>query len=95
MLAAEAIKSTVATSKIDATWGSDAVFAPVHSCLSEVVIVVYVRSLPMLERMDAYRNMYGPYFAGIEFYVDGTWCDPRATPTGGKPCYGDHLDRFV
>lgn len=81
-------ESAVATLTNDTSWGFDAIFAPVPSCLSEVILVIYVQSLPMLNRLDDYKNMYGPYFAGIEFYVDGTWCDPR-----GVPCYGDPLDR--
>lgn len=46
-----------------------------------------------------YRDMYGPYVAAVEFYVDGTWCDPRdprTTDTSAlQPCYGEQLDRWV
>eukprot|EP00903_Cladosiphon_okamuranus_P011807 g11095.t1 len=90
------ITSPVAASKGDPTWGFNAVFAPVHSCLSEVILVIYVQNLPMLDRIDEYKSMYGPHVAGIEFYVDGTWCDPRSEATdtpSGLPCYGDRLNR--
>lgn len=49
----------------------------------------------MLERLNEYTEMYGPHVAGIEYYVDGTWCDPRQTPDGGLPCYGEALNRSV
>lgn len=85
-----AIKSVEVAPKEDGNWGLDAIFSPVHSCLSDVLLVIYVQSLPMLGRLDEYKSMYAPVFAGIEFYVDGTWCTPKKN---GLPCYGDHLNR--
>ncbi|CAN0034972.1 unnamed protein product [Scytosiphon promiscuus] len=89
-------QSPVATSVADPRYGFNAVFPPVPSCLSDVVLVIYVQFLGMLERLDDYRSMYGPFFADIEFYVDGTWCDPRSASDSklyGYPCYGDVLNR--
>lgn len=75
--------------------GQTAIFQPVVSCLSAVVLVIYIQSLKILEMLDLYTDMYGQYFTAIEFYVDGTWCDPRSTSRGGYPCYGPPLNRYV
>lgn len=40
------------------------------------------------------RHVRPPYVGAIEFYVDGTWCDPRATSQYQLPCYGEELDRY-
>lgn len=94
----ECPKSPSAASTKDPHLGFNAVFPPVPSCLSKVVLVIYVQFLDILTRLDEFKNMYGPFFASIEFYVDGTWCDPRTSPhrgsaSSGYPCYGDNLDR--
>ncbi|CAM9514568.1 unnamed protein product [Ectocarpus sp. 13 AM-2016] len=85
-------QSPLAASTKDPQLGFDAVFPPVPSCLSKVVLVMYVQFLDLLSRLDEFKNMYGPFFASIEFYVDGTWCDPRSSASNGYPCYGDSLD---
>lgn len=86
-------RSAQAKLATDPRLGQTAIFRPVTSCLSDVVLVIYIQSLEMLKRLNTYTDMYGRYFAAIEFYVDGTWCDPRLTHNGGYPCYGAPLDR--
>lgn len=71
--------------------GYDAVFTPAPSCLSDVILVIYIQSLEMLKHLNIYREMYEPFVRNIEFYVDGTWCDPYSEKVG-FPCYGDKLD---
>lgn len=77
---------------IESNLGHYDVFSPVPSCLSDVILVVYIQSLDIMENLEIYKDMYGPYFKDIEFYVDGTWCDPRHTRNMAEPCYGN-LDK--
>ena len=87
-------QSPLAVSTEDPFLGLNAVFNPVSSCLSEVILVVYIQRLELLERLDMYRDMYGAFVAEVEFYVDGTWCDPLAPENDkARPCYGPPLDR--
>lgn len=85
----------MATSAEDPRLGFNAVLPPVPSCLSSVILVIYVQSLDMLGRLSTYQDMYGPHVAAIEFYVDGTYCDPRDSDMAGYPCYGEPLNRYV
>lgn len=56
--------------------------------------MVYIQSLELLNRLDVFKDMYGPFVKEVEFYVDGTWCDPRADGNQDwAPCYGPPLDR--
>lgn len=62
--------------------------------MSNVILVIYVQLLPMLDELEYYKYTYGPYFKDVEFYVDGTWCDPGArNDTADLPCFGKPLDR--
>lgn len=84
----------LAASAEDPRLGPEAVFRPVPSCLSDIILVVFVQDLGMLEKMDLYRDLYDPFVRDIEFYVDGTWCDPRAIRKPLWPCYGEALNRY-
>lgn len=77
----------------DPRLGFNSVFPPVASCLSSIILVIYVQRIKELEKtISAYKDMYGPYVGAIEFYVDGTWCDPSATNRPGMPCSGEKLE---
>ena len=89
------LQSPIASSIQDPVLGFNVILPPLPSCLSSVILVIYVQSLEMLNHRDMYEDMYGPFVRGIEFYVDGTWCDPQETDTGGLPCYGQPLNRYV
>lgn len=68
--------------------GHDAIFSPVPLSLTEVMLVIYIQF------WGFHNDMYGPFMRGIEFYVDGTLCDPRArNGRGGFPCHGLPLNR--
>lgn len=86
--------SPVAASVEDPRLGSSSVFPPVASCLSSVTLVIYVTHVKELEKtIGVYKKMYGPHMGAIEFYVDGTWCDPNGTNRPGMPCTGGKLER--
>ena len=89
-------QSPLAVLAEDPLLSQNVIFRPVLSCLSEVILVIYVQSLDILEKLDLYKDMYGPFVADIEFYVDGTWCDPRdVRKPDGRPCYGPPLNRLL
>ena len=88
-------KSPRAACVKDHNLGFSAIFRPLESCLSGVILVLFVQYLGMLNNLDLYKNMYGPYFADIEIYVDGTWCDLYEQENIALPCCGEPLDRYV
>lgn len=88
------VESPSAISVGDPRLGHEAIFSPVPSCLSEVILVIYVQTLELLDRLQLYKDMYGPFVKQVEFYVDGTWCNPRDDiDRSGFPCYGPPLNR--
>lgn len=84
-----------AGSTVDEELGRSAIFPPIPSCLSNVILVIFVEYLGMLENLQLYKNMYASFFAAIEFYVDGTWCDPYVQENPMLPCFGQPLNRWV